>query len=127
MARTNIPVVTYTMNGSANETAGTVVNAGGGNGHVITVKRFAKLVLEFVCTVAPASAVTIKAGATNPPGLTSGQGDLVVVPSTTLRTKIGPFTGDRFSQSDGTMLIDIAATTAGTVYAYEIGKSLNTQ
>jgi len=129
MARTVLPVVGTTYNAGVDETAGTAVDVA--NGFVCTPKRFNKLLLVFALTTSPAAAVTVRKGATGTgqqpgPALEAGKGDLVVVPSTTKRTVIGPFTGGRFSQNDGSVNIDFAATTAGTVWAYELTRPSNT-
>jgi hypothetical protein len=39
----------------------------------------------------------------------------------------GPFTGGRFAQAGGALFLDFAATTAGTIWAYEAQKPTNLQ
>jgi hypothetical protein len=98
-------------NGQLPLPAGTVTGAG--NNSVTTSGNGVnpEEIFLFVVTANATTNLTIKAGA-YPPALSSGQGDLVV--STVVGTAlVGPFTGARFLQNDGTLNI-VSATPANT-------------
>lgn len=118
-ARTDVPVVTPTKNGSENETAGTALDPT--NHHSIVATAPENHLLIQVAEGTAVKTVTVKAG-TTAFAIEAGLGDLVVSPSTTVRTIIGPFESQRFEQSDGTVHLDLEAAAAGTIWAYELPK-----
>jgi hypothetical protein len=120
MARTNIPVVAFTQDAGVNETAGTALDPT--NGHVFTAENPDRTILVVAETTA-AKTVTVKAG--SGPQAEVGRGDLVVTPSISVRTIIGPFSSARFGQAAGAINIDLAALAAGTVWAYELDEPSN--
>lgn len=72
-------------------------------------------------TTAATKKVTIKAGATNPPAQTKGQGDLVV---TLLEktTQVVPVETARFAKTDGTIEVSCEAATTGFLSAVKLPK-----
>jgi hypothetical protein len=109
-------MATYTLNalvpnGTLADPSGTLTGSGSnsvttsGNG-VMPEEVFLRVV-----TATATTNVTIKAGA-YPPALSSGQGDLTFA-CTTGTAWLGPFTGARFLQSDGTLNV-VSGTPANT-------------
>lgn len=98
-------------NGTLADPSGTVTGAGSnpvttsGNG-VMPEEVFLRVV-----TATATTNVTIKAG-TYPPALSAGQGDLTFA-CTVGTAFLGPFTGARFLQSDGTLTV-VSGTPANT-------------
>lgn len=71
-------------------------------------------------TTASTKTATVKAG-DNPPARSTDEGDLVISltdGSTTATMCRTPLSGDRFSQSDGTVNVDIAASMTGRIAVY---------
>ncbi|MCC5574481.1 hypothetical protein IMZ11_02345 [Microtetraspora sp. AC03309] len=128
MARTAVAYSNLVPNGNLADPTGTATNAGAGNGHVIPAagpngKAFPELTILRVIAGATGGNVTVKAG-TNPPALAAGQGDLVVAVANSGTQWIGPFESGRFLQSDGTILVDIAAGfVAGTITAFKVPRN----
>lgn len=122
MARTAVTVTTLTANTYVADPAGT--NADPTNDHVIDCSTFPleELVLEIKQTDATGRAATIKAG-DNPPADAAGQGDLSKTMAQNEVWLVGPLTSARFLQNDGTLLIDLAASFAGTIKAYRIPRN----
>lgn len=123
MATTVVTPVATVFDGGVDEGAGYTIVAA--DTVKITPSRFNKLLVVLALSVSPAAAVVFKAGV-YPPALESGQGDLTVVPLVAGRTTYGPFVGGRFAQSDGSLQITFAGTTAGKLYAYEVTRTSNT-
>lgn len=118
MARTNVPLSKLTANSSITTPAGTALDPT--NGHVISAGRFRKLMLRVTNTSAGAKNITVKAGV-SPPALSAGQGDLVVsVPATTGDVLIGPLEAARFSQANGDINVDVAASATGIIAAIQL-------
>ena len=120
--RTVVPALQLVADAAVDVASGAegAVDADPTNGHSVTgIHRLARVVL--VVNASAGATVTVKAGVF-PPAET-GQGDLVVTPSATLPTVIGPFTGARFAQPDGSIHVDLDATVAGTISAYEIPRA----
>lgn len=128
MARTAVAYSNLVPNSSLADPAGTATNAGTGNGHVIPAagpgaKAMPELTILRVTAGATGGNVTIKAG-TLPLAIASGQGDLVVAVANSATVWIGPFESGRFLQSDGSMLVDIAAAfVAGTITAFKVPRN----
>lgn len=121
MARTAVTVTELTANAATSEPAGTAADPT--NDHVISGVPCEELLIRLANTNGSDRVATIKAG-DNPPALEAGLGDLsVTVPATTGVKWIGPLTSARFVQDDGTVLIDLAASFAGTVTAYRIPRT----
>ena len=78
-------------------------------------------------TTASTKTITIKAG-DNPPADAAGQGDLAVSFTagnvTPVVKLIGPLSSARFMQNDGTVNIDVAASTTGTITVYQVPRTV---
>lgn len=121
MARTAVTVTTLAANTAAAEPAGTTADAT--NDHVISGVPCEQLLIRLANTNGTDRVATIKAG-DNPPADAAGVGDLAItVPATTGVMWVGPLSSARFAQDDGTVLIDLAASFAGTVTAYRIPRT----
>lgn len=118
MARTDVPVVTLSSTGAATN-AGTVADTT--NDHVVTVNfPLEELVLRFTNTNGSDRVATIVAG-DSPPALAAGQGNLdITVPATSGDMTVAGLESARYLQSDGTLLIDLAASYAGAVRAFRV-------
>jgi hypothetical protein len=102
---------TLVPNGTLADPAGTVTGAGTNN---VTTNGAGVNVEEIFLRVVTATGttnVTIKAGA-YPPALSAGQGDLTFA-CTVGTCFLGPFTGARFLQADGTLNV-VSGTPANT-------------
>ena len=121
MARTAVTVTTLTSGAGVAESAGTAADPT--NDHVVTVDfPLEELLLVFKNTNGSNRVATIVAG-DNPPALSAGQGNLdITVPATTGVMMVTGLESDRYLQNDGTLLIDLAASFAGTVHAYRLGR-----
>ena len=125
MARTAVAYSSLTYNSSLADPAGTALNPGASNGHVIPAagpngQAVPELTLLRVVVGTTGGNITIKAG-TQPLAIASGQGDLVVTAGNSSTNWIGPFDSGRFLQSDGTMLVDVAsAVVPGTITAFKV-------
>ena len=116
MARTAITVDQLTESTAATPTA-TAIDAT--NGHVIAATaKPGKTVLRINNSTGSTKVATVKAGA-NPPAGASGQGDLAISLATTV-TAVVVLDTSRFTQADGTINIDIAASMTGTIEAYTL-------
>lgn len=119
MARTDVPLVTLSRTGAATN-AGTVADAT--NDHVVDLGGvpLEEIVFRFTNTNGSNRVATIVAGDT-PPALSAGQGNLdITVPATTGDMTVAGLESARFLQSDGTVLIDLAASYAGAVGAFRV-------
>lgn len=124
MARTAVTVTAITPTAGIAESAGTAADPT--NDHVVTLPASAcleEMLFVFKNTNGTDRVATIVAG-DNPPAIRAGQGDLAItVPATTGVMMIGGLESARFLQDDGTLLIDLAASFAGTVHAYRIPRT----
>ena len=121
MARTAVTVTTLTANTATTEPAGTTADPT--NDHVISGVPCEQLLIRLANTNGSDRVATILAG-DNPPADAAGQGNLeVTVPATSGVKWVGPLSSARFAQDDGTVLIDLAASFAGTVTAYRIPRT----
>lgn len=121
MARTAITYSALVANSNLSDPAGTDLDAT--NDHVIAAAEPERTVLRVTNTNGSDRVITVKAG-DSPPALAAGQGDLTVtVAATTGVQFIGPFESGRFLQSDGTMLIDVAASHTGKITAFKLPRT----
>jgi hypothetical protein len=118
MARTALTEQSISLVGAA-VTAG--VTADPTNDHVFTpTAPLNEYIFRFTNTDSSARVATIVAG-DNPPALSAGLGNLdISVPATTGDLWVGPLESARFMQSDGTILIDLAASYAGVISVYKL-------
>ena len=119
MARTAVPIVTLSRTGAAT-TTGTVADTT--NDHVVDLAGIPleEIVFRFTNTNGSDRVATIVAG-DSPPALSSGQGNLdITVPATSGNMTVAGLESARFLQNDGTVLIDLAPSYAGTVVAERV-------
>jgi hypothetical protein len=120
MANTTVPVTDLVL-GSNADVAGTTVVAA--NTHVITpTKRDGKVVVRLKNTTASTKVWTVVAGDLVP-AESSGQGNLDVSltdGSTTPTIAFLVLESARFMHSDGTIRITVAASTTGTITAFQL-------
>lgn len=118
MARVAVPVTAISLN-SGTVSSGTAVDTS--NHHVLTVPDDGRFILEVDNTGTVAAAtVTVKAGA-NPPAVSEGLGDTVLAVGTAGKHRgIWLLETARYLQTDGTIQIDVAGFSAGTIAAYSL-------
>lgn len=128
MARTQIPLSTFTSGADLND-AGTSIDAS--NGMYVDLSSTAipaangseALVLYVTNTAGSTKTVTIKAGvgggATPGAAIRSGLGDYTTgnLSATTGSAFIGPLDSSRFAQLDGKIYLDFSSGTTGKVWA----------
>lgn len=124
MARTAVTINTVTQNTALSNPTETAIDAT--NSHVLSPGStpLEEIFLRIVNTTASTKTVTVKAGV-NPPALAAGQGDLVVsltAGNVTPQVAIVQLESGRFLQSDGTVNVDIAASTTGTITAFRVAR-----
>ena len=121
MARTAVTVTTLTGNAATADPAGTSIDAT--NSHVITPPAgcaVEDLVIRITNTTASTKVATVKAGV-KPIAAASGQGDLAVsltAGNVTPQIAFVRLSGGRFSQTDSTVNVDIAASMTGSIAAF---------
>lgn len=121
MARTAVTIVNLPANAATADPTPTTADQP--NGHVIAATYpLEEIVLRIKQTDASARVATIKAGA-NPPALEAGQGDLTRSMAQNETWWVGPLTSGRFAQADGSLLIDLAASFAGTITAFHVPRT----
>jgi len=119
MARTAVAIISMNSAGSSVNPTLTAIDAT--NSHVITPDRaFRRLVLVAQNTFAGSKTLTIKAGA-YPPAFRKFLGDLVIT-LTQNQWVYQQIDGSRFAQTDGTINIDVAAATTGTIGVFGLQK-----
>ena len=120
MANTTIPITQLAM-GSNDDVAGTAIVAA--NTHSITpTKGWRKLLIRVSHTTSSSKVVTFTAG-DSPPAASSGQGDLAVTfadGSTTPVVRFFVLEAARFAQDNGSVVITVAASTTGTITAFQM-------
>ena len=134
MARTNLPVTSMVPNSAVLNSAGTAIDVANGMNIVLSSTSFPApggadtLILYVQNTAAATKTVTVQAGvgggATPGAAFESGKGALVTgnLNATTGTAFIGPFEVARFVQTDGSINVDFAAGTTGTIWAILIPK-----
>lgn len=130
MARTALTVTTLTpeaVSAFVLASGGTAIDAT--NNHVITPAADCdprELVLFITHTTASEKTVTVKAG-DNPPAVRNGAGDLVATMAagnSTATHAFVPLTSSRFLQEDGTINVDVAASTTGRIAVLRIPRTV---
>lgn len=127
MARTNLPLSMLTPNNAIAAPAGTAVDVTNGMNVAIAANTIPaapdldSLVLVVNNTFAGTKVVTIRAGVgggvTPGPAFRAGMGDLAVTVAASSTAYIGPLDSSRFAQLDGSLSVDFAAGTTGTITA----------
>jgi hypothetical protein len=128
MARTAVTTTTLTSAKDATLTP-TALPAGNAidptNGHNVA-GAFAsndELFIYVDHTTASTKVLTVRAG-NNPPALRAGIGDLTFTLAATTKYFLGPFEAAQFSQADGSLNLDFAASATGTLYAIKIKRDV---
>lgn len=120
MADTAVPI-SQLVSGTNADVAGTAIVAA--NGHVITpTKRGGKVLIRLRNTFAGAKVFTVEAG-DNPPASAAGQGDLTMSLADGSTTPVDGWLcleTARFLQSNGTIRITVAASTTGSITAFQM-------
>ncbi|WP_018219200.1 hypothetical protein [Salinispora vitiensis] len=122
MPRTALAYSNLHANSSIAEPAGTPVNPGANNGHLIVDAVPERTVLRVSNSAGEAKDVTVKAG-DYPPAMAAGQGDLVVTVADGATVLIGPFESGRFISSGGELHVDIQAAMTGEITAFQVPKA----
>jgi hypothetical protein len=123
MPRTDVPITRLTPGQWIAQGSGTTADPT--NDHVINLgvstggksTPLDELVIRILQTDATARVATIVAG-DNPPALSAGMGDLTKSMAQNEVWYIHGLEGGQYMQNDGTILIDLAASSAGTIWAY---------
>jgi hypothetical protein len=130
MARTALSITTLTSESAdafVLASAGTAIDAT--NNHSITPPADCdprELVLFITHTTASEKTVTVKAG-DNPPAVRAGLGDVtatLAAGNSTATHAIIPLTGSRFLQDDGTISVDVAASTTGRIAVLRVPRNV---
>ena len=119
MARTAVTIETLSRTGATSPTGTT---ADPTNDHSVDLAGvpLEEIIFRFTNTNASDRVATIMAG-DNPPALSSGQGNLdITVLATSGDMTVAGLESARFLQNNGTVLIDLAASFAGKVYAVRV-------
>lgn len=133
MARTAVAYTDWAANSSITDPAGTDINGGTGNGHVIPAapaiigagRAEPELtIIRVTNTHSSAHSVSVLAGGLSAPG--SHEADLTVsVAATTGVRWIGPFESASYLQPDGTILVDVAdAAHTGKITAFRMPRGI---
>lgn len=133
MARTAVAYTSWAANSSIVDVAGTTINGGASNGHVIPATPSAGTsgraepeltILRVTNTHGSAHSVSVVAGGLSAPG--SYEANLTVsVAATTGVRWIGPFESASYLQEDGTILVDVAdAAHSGTITAFKFPRGI---
>ena len=130
MARTNLPLTSLTFNSAVLNNAGTAIDASNGMNIALpstgipAAAQADSLIIYVQNTTSSTKTVTVRAGANttgnpNSPAFEAGKGDLVTgnLTASTGTAFIGPFETARFVQTDGSINLDFASGTTGTVWA----------
>jgi len=116
MADTAIPITSLGLNANTANPAGTAIVAA--NNHVVTPDRATKrLAIRLTNTTASSKVFTVVAG-DSPPANAAGQGDIEITltdGSTTPQITWVVVESARFIQSDGTVVVTVAAATTGNI------------
>lgn len=135
MARTNLPPTSLTSNGAVLNSAGTAIDATNGMNVQLPTSSVPansgadRLVLYVQNTAAATKTVIIRAGvgggATPGQAFRSGLGDFTSgnLSASTGTAFIGPLESARFAQSDGSINVDFASGTTGTIWALLLPKN----
>lgn len=117
MARTAVPLSTFTKNASLADPAGTAGDAT--NDHIVSGARLEEIVLRVANGGAGTINATVVAGA-NPPALSAGQGNLAEAILAGATEFLGPFESARFEQADGSLWLDLDVDTSVTITAFQV-------
>ncbi len=121
MARTAVAYTNLSANAYGADPAGTTIDSTlVTNGVTIANADPEHTLIRVANTAGATKVVTINAGA-YPPAIKSGQGNLTgTVAATTGVGTFGPFSSSKVLQSDGSMTVDFASGTTGTITVLRI-------
>lgn len=124
MARTAVSYSPFTPNSSTADPAGTTIDSTlVTNGVKIANAEPEKTLIRVTNTAGATKVVTINAGQL-PVAIASGQGAITgTVGATTGVLWFGPFESGRVMQNDGTMTVDFASGTTGTVAVFKVPRN----
>lgn len=130
MARTALTVTTLTPN-TPLVGLGTTTNIDATNSHVITLPAGAtagEILIIVKNTTASTKTISVGAG-DNPPAVRAGAGNMTSLSLTDGSTTptygvIGPLEASRYSQSDGTIEVNPAASMTGTITVLYVPRSV---
>ena len=124
MARTAVTYSAFTPNSSTADPAGTTIDSTlVTNGVKISAAEPEKTIIRVTNSAGATKVVTINAG-DNPPGIAAGQGNVTgTVAATTGVLWFGPFESGRFLQNDGTLEVDFASGTTGTITVFKVPRN----
>lgn len=121
MPRDSVTVTSLTSGSAATTPAGTTITPA--NGAVIpNVGDTSRLLIRITNTNGSDRVATIKAGA-NPPAGRKGIGDLAITVPATSGDKVVVVESGRFTQADGSILVDFGASMAGAISAIRLPKA----
>jgi hypothetical protein len=122
MARTNVPVTALALDAKTDAPAAVVIVHGDG-ATIAAAGDTRKLLIVLTNTFAGEKIMTIKAPTANPNAVRSGIGDLAITfaaGNVTPQVKYVVIESARFAQADGSISIDFAANTTGTMNAFRL-------
>lgn len=124
MARTAVAYTTLVSNAYLADPAGTTIDSTlVTNGVKIVNAVPEETIIRVANTFGGTKVVTINAG-DSPPALAAGQGAITgTVAATTGVGTFGPFDSSRVLQNDGTMEVDFASGTTGTITVIRVPRS----
>lgn len=125
MARTAVTYTNLTPNAYLADVAGTTIDSTlVTNGVVIANAVPEETIIRVTNTVGSTKVVTINAGA-YPPAARAGQGAITgTVAATTGVGTFGPFSGSKVLQADGSMTVDFASGTLGTITVLRVPRTV---
>lgn len=124
MPRTAVAYTNLAANASIADVAGTTVDSTlVTNGVVIANAVPEETIIRVTNTAGATKLITVNAG-DYPPAIASGQGAVTgTVAATTGVLWLGPFEGGRVMQNDGSMEVDFASATAGTITVFRVPRT----
>ena len=124
MARTAVAYSSLVANSNLADPAGTTIDSTlVTNGVKISAAFSERTILRVANTAGADKIVTVNAG-DYPPAMAAGLGNLATTVAATSGVQwIGPFESGRFLQSDGTIEVDFASGTTGTITAFLVPKA----
>lgn len=124
MARTAVAYSALVANSNLTDPAGTTIDSTlVTNGVKIANAVPEETIIRVANTAGATKVVTVNAG-DYPPALAAGQGNMTgTVAATTGVMWFGPFESGRFLQNDGTLEVDFASGTTGTITVFRVPRN----
>ena len=124
MARTNLPISAFVVEGSLTDPAGTTIDQANGMNVVMTSEAippaydaYRGVFIRVHNTAASAANFIVRAGS-NPPAMRASLGDLTTSVAASATVWFGPLDMSRHAQSDDSINIDFGSGFTGTVTAF---------